>query len=57
MAPESLKKNPEIDGKYLLIRKGFYGKPADVWSLGVTLFCFVFLRLPFFNQSLIKMID
>ena len=40
MAPEVLKGNPNDFGNY-------HGKTADVWSLGITLYCFTFLNLPF----------
>lgn len=29
---------------------------SDIWALGVTLYCFVFLKLPFLEQSLIGLI-
>lgn len=45
MSPESQK----IEGK------GFSGKAADIWALGVTFYAFTFLILPFDDSSLDKM--
>ena len=41
MAPE--KCDPDIDE--------YHGKPLDVWSLGVTLYCLLFLELPFNGKT------
>lgn len=30
---------------------------SDIWALGVTLYCFVYLKLPFFEDSLIGLIN
>lgn len=43
MSPECAKKKSE---------EGFSGFAADVWSLGVTLYCCWFLKLPFEGASL-----
>ena len=43
MAPESLSSKTH-DGK-------FSGKAADLWSLGVTLYCIVYKILPFNTPS------
>lgn len=37
--------------------KGFCGKPADVWSLGVTFFAFTFKELPFKGDFLEELLD
>lgn len=29
----------------------FEGPPLDIWALGVTLYCIVYLKLPFFSES------
>jgi len=31
--------------------KGFSGKAADIWAMGVTFYAFVFYRLPFSTTS------
>jgi [calcium/calmodulin-dependent protein kinase] kinase len=42
MAPEMLASvNPE----------GYSGKAADIWSFGVTMFAFSFLKIPFSGDS------
>lgn len=41
MAPEA------IDSAANLFR----GRPADVWAMGVTLYCFVFAALPFYHEN------
>ena len=32
--------------------EAYSGKATDVWSLGVTLFCFIFNELPFWDPEL-----
>lgn len=49
MAPESLKS----DGN----ENGFDGRLADIWSLGVTLYCLAYKKLPFQDNSLVKLIE
>lgn len=44
MAPESLKSTPGV--------LGYSGTKADVWSLGVSLFAYTFLELPFFSENI-----
>lgn len=34
------------------VKKGYSGKAADIWGLGVTFFCFIFLEVPFNGDSL-----
>jgi [calcium/calmodulin-dependent protein kinase] kinase len=41
MSPESLAKES----------KGFSGKAADLWALGITLFAFVYYKLPFYINT------
>jgi serine/threonine protein kinase len=36
---------------YLADVDGFSGKAADVWALGVTLYCMVYNQLPFFDEN------
>ena len=45
MAPEALSKENA--------KKGYNGKKADVWSLGITFFSFIFLQLPFYGSNLL----
>lgn len=44
MSPESQKQ----------VNKGFSGKAADIWALGVTFYAFTFLILPFDDENLDK---
>ncbi|KAL4468337.1 hypothetical protein ABPG72_010738 [Tetrahymena utriculariae] len=44
MPPEALSKENS--------KEGYNGKKADVWSLGVTFFCFTFLEIPFQGSTL-----
>jgi serine/threonine protein kinase len=46
MPPESLSSNPKKDG--------YNGFKADIWSLGVTFYCLVYFKLPFYHDSLIE---
>lgn len=39
------------------IELGISGKMADIWSLGVTLYCLTFLVLPFYGKNTITLID
>lgn len=45
MAPETLNS-----------KKGYSGKSADLWSLGITFYVFFYLRLPFHNSSLLGIV-
>lgn len=49
MAPECLK----CDGS----EDGYDGRLADIWSLGITLYSMVYLKLPFFDFSLVELIE
>ena len=46
MPPEALNKENA--------KKGYSGKKADIWSLGVTFFSFIFLQLPFWGSNLVE---
>jgi serine/threonine protein kinase len=48
MAPEllSIKKTGSFDGF-----------SADIWSLGVTMYAFAYLRVPFIGKELIELFD
>ena len=39
MAPEMLAKSAS--------KNGYDGKAADIWSLGITLYCFYYLDIPY----------
>ena len=30
---------------------GFSGRAADIWALGVTLYCMIYNHLPFFDEN------
>ena len=45
MAPECLKDNKE--------KSGYLGQQADVWALGVTFYCLIYLKLPFKETNLL----
>lgn len=49
MAPESLKSEGNEDG--------YSGKMADLWALGITLYCLTYLKLPFFDNSILILIQ
>ena len=49
MAPESLKSTPG--------ENGYSGTKADIWSLGISLFSFTFLELPFFSDNIMKIFE
>ena len=49
MPPEALSKENS--------KKGYNGKLADVWSLGVTFFCCTFLELPFVGANLVEIFE
>jgi len=49
MSPECLKCEGAVDG--------YDGRLADVWSLGITLYCMTYLKLPFFDFSLVQLIE
>ena len=33
------------------------GKPTDIWSLGVTFYAFIFLKVPFYGTNLLEIIE
>jgi len=47
MSPES---------QAIMASEGYSGKAADIWALGVTVFAFTFLELPFDDDNLDKII-
>lgn len=49
MPPEALSKENS--------KEGYNGKRADIWSLGVTFFCFAFLEIPFSGRNLIEIFN
>lgn len=49
MCPESGKNNAHS--------AGFSGKRADIWALGVTLFAFTFLNVPFDGDNVLQILD
>lgn len=48
MAPESLSDSQDNEN-------GYDGKKADIWSLGVTFYCMVYLKLPFYHDNLMEL--
>jgi len=50
MSPELCKKTANYDD-------WFIGVSSDIWAYGVTLYCFVYLKLPFFDHSMIGLIN
>jgi [calcium/calmodulin-dependent protein kinase] kinase len=49
MAPEALDKDAA--------KKGFSGIKADIWSLGVTFYAFIYLTLPYFSANIYKIAE
>ena len=49
MPPEALSKETS--------KQGYDGKLADIWSLGVTFYCFTFLELPFAGSNLAEVFE
>ena len=47
MAPESLQAT----------RDKYSGKAADIWAMGVTLYCFVFGKIPFYHNNRISLYE
>ena len=35
----------------------YKGIPADIWSLGVTIYCFYFCKLPFYSDDYDELMD
>lgn len=50
MAPEICKKNPKLEDSYI-------GYTSDIWSLGISLYCLTYMKLPFFDPNLIGLIE
>ena len=52
MAPECCDRNNFNPNKLMLADvESFSGKAADVWALGVTLYCMIYNRLPFWDEN------
>lgn len=49
MCPESGKNNEHS--------AGFSGKRADIWALGVTLFAFTYLNVPFDGENILEIYE
>lgn len=50
MSPESIKTKDKQN-------KGFSGKRADIWALGVTLFAFTYKIVPFDGDNVIEILE
>jgi len=37
--------------------EGIDGESVDIWALGVTLFCFTFMELPFYHEDFEELRD
>lgn len=46
MSPDSIDKNG--------VGKGFSGKAADVWALGVTFYAFTFYQVPWVSENIME---
>ncbi len=46
MAPEALDKEAA--------KTGFSGIKADIWSLGITFYAFIYLKLPYYSANIYK---
>ena len=49
MAPESLKDSKD--------KSGFYGQQADIFSLGVTFYCLLYQKLPFYHDNMLELFN
>ena len=49
MSPESLQSSKN--------EKGYSGLIADYWSLGVSIYAFTFLELPFWHDNLVNLLE
>lgn len=38
-------------------KEGVYGKPADIWSMGVTLYCLLFGHVPFQKSNMMELYE
>ena len=52
MAPELYSVKKGAEGKL----KGVEGKPLDIWALGVSFYAFLYLKVPFYGESMNEMI-
>ncbi len=50
MAPECLKENKQD-------KSGYVGQMADVWSLGVVMYCVITLKLPFSDDNMMQLFN
>lgn len=48
MSPESLKENKGFN-------PGYVGTKADIWSLGVSMYCVLYKKLPFANDNMMQL--
>ena len=37
-------------------KKGIEGKPLDIWALGISFYCFIYMKAPFMGGALNEMI-
>ena len=37
--------------------KGYSGKIADIWALGVTLYSFIYFKVPFYDDNLLDLFN
>lgn len=53
LSPESLASKKGNKSK----TEGYSGKSADIWALGITFYAMMFLKLPFYHDNLIKLME
>lgn len=55
MAPEYFKKNErkiqKLQDMVLIMQEG------DIWSFGITLYCLIYRKLPFYDENAMKLFD
>ena len=49
MAPETLKDNKE--------KSGFNPFMADIFSLGVTFYCLIYQKVPFYHENMVELFN